>query len=345
MGIRVAVAGASGYAGGELLRLLAGHPEFDLVAATAHSQAGQPVDRRTPAARRPRPGARRDRPGRPWPTRTWSSWPCRTASRRRSPPPLPADGQGRRPRRRPPAARRRRLGPLLRRPARRRLDLRPARAARPAGSRSPPPTRVANTGCYAVATTLALAPLIAAGAVDPDDVVVVAASGTSGAGRAAKAAPARQRGDGRPVALQGRRAPARAGDQAGHRRDRPVLHAGARADAARHPRHRHRRADRRRPTRARCSPRRTPTRRSCTCCPRARGRTPPPPLGSNSCHLQATVDVDSGRVIVVSAHRQPRQGRRRPGRAVRQPDARPARDHRPRPVTCERSCATSDASP
>ncbi|MFD0823704.1 N-acetyl-gamma-glutamyl-phosphate reductase, partial [Micromonospora zhanjiangensis] len=43
MGIRVAVAGASGYAGGELLRLLAGHPDFDLVAATAHSHAGQPV--------------------------------------------------------------------------------------------------------------------------------------------------------------------------------------------------------------------------------------------------------------------------------------------------------------
>ncbi len=43
MGIRVAVAGASGYAGGELLRLIAGHPEFELVAATAHSQAGSPV--------------------------------------------------------------------------------------------------------------------------------------------------------------------------------------------------------------------------------------------------------------------------------------------------------------
>ncbi|MEV4727269.1 hypothetical protein AB0K29_26875, partial [Micromonospora humida] len=43
MGIRVAVAGASGYAGGELLRLIAGHPEFDLVAATAHRQAGAPV--------------------------------------------------------------------------------------------------------------------------------------------------------------------------------------------------------------------------------------------------------------------------------------------------------------
>ena len=36
------------------------------------------------------------------------------------------------------------------------------------------------------------------------------------------------------------------------------------------------------------------------CCPRASGRTPRD-AGSNSCHLQATVDVDSGRIIVVSA--------------------------------------------
>src|SRR5262249_47231754 len=47
-------------------------------------------------------------------------------------------------------------------------------------------TRVANTGCYAATITLALAPLIAAGAASPDDVVVVAASGTTGAGRTAK---------------------------------------------------------------------------------------------------------------------------------------------------------------
>jgi N-acetyl-gamma-glutamyl-phosphate reductase len=47
-------------------------------------------------------------------------------------------------------------------------------------------TRTAATGCYAVATILALAPLIAAGIASPDDVVVVAASGTSGAGRSLK---------------------------------------------------------------------------------------------------------------------------------------------------------------
>jgi N-acetyl-gamma-glutamyl-phosphate reductase len=41
MAVRVAVAGASGYAGGEVLRLLAGHPEVEIGAVTANSNAGQ----------------------------------------------------------------------------------------------------------------------------------------------------------------------------------------------------------------------------------------------------------------------------------------------------------------
>ena len=41
MSFSVAVAGASGYAGGEVLRLLAGHPEFEVRTVTAHSNAGQ----------------------------------------------------------------------------------------------------------------------------------------------------------------------------------------------------------------------------------------------------------------------------------------------------------------
>ncbi len=44
MSLRVAVAGASGYAGGELVRLLAGHPELDVVTVTANSNAGKPLD-------------------------------------------------------------------------------------------------------------------------------------------------------------------------------------------------------------------------------------------------------------------------------------------------------------
>ena len=43
MGARVAVAGASGYAGGELLRLVAAHPDLEIAAVTAHSNAGQRV--------------------------------------------------------------------------------------------------------------------------------------------------------------------------------------------------------------------------------------------------------------------------------------------------------------
>jgi len=41
MSYSVAVAGASGYAGGELLRLLAAHPEFSVTTVTAFQQAGQ----------------------------------------------------------------------------------------------------------------------------------------------------------------------------------------------------------------------------------------------------------------------------------------------------------------
>ncbi len=43
--------------------------------------------------------------------------------------------------------------------------------------------RVANPGCYPTGVILGLAPLLAAGLVEPADVVVVAASGTTGAGR------------------------------------------------------------------------------------------------------------------------------------------------------------------
>ncbi|KGN38966.1 N-acetyl-gamma-glutamyl-phosphate reductase [Knoellia subterranea] len=46
--------------------------------------------------------------------------------------------------------------------------------------------RIAVPGCYPTASTLALAPGFAAGVLEGDDVVIVAASGTSGAGKALK---------------------------------------------------------------------------------------------------------------------------------------------------------------
>ena len=47
--------------------------------------------------------------------------------------------------------------------------------------------RVAVPGCYPTAASLALAPGFAAGLLEPEDIVVVAASGTSGAGRSLRA--------------------------------------------------------------------------------------------------------------------------------------------------------------
>ncbi|MFI5830404.1 N-acetyl-gamma-glutamyl-phosphate reductase [Streptomyces sp. NPDC051578] len=43
MVVRVAVAGASGYAGGEVLRLLLSHPEVEIGALTGNANAGQPL--------------------------------------------------------------------------------------------------------------------------------------------------------------------------------------------------------------------------------------------------------------------------------------------------------------
>lgn len=47
---------------------------------------------------------------------------------------------------------------------------------------------VANPGCYTTCAQLPVIPLLEAGAIDPDEIVVDAASGVSGAGRAAKEA-------------------------------------------------------------------------------------------------------------------------------------------------------------
>ncbi|MSS83876.1 N-acetyl-gamma-glutamyl-phosphate reductase [Actinomycetaceae bacterium WB03_NA08] len=48
---RIAVAGASGYAGGEILRILSGHPSCEIGVLTAHSQVGQLVGKVQPHLR------------------------------------------------------------------------------------------------------------------------------------------------------------------------------------------------------------------------------------------------------------------------------------------------------
>ncbi|QKJ19774.1 N-acetyl-gamma-glutamyl-phosphate reductase [Microbacterium hominis] len=51
MTFSVAVSGASGYAGGEILRILAAHPDVEIRTVTAHSNAGQPLIQHQPHLR------------------------------------------------------------------------------------------------------------------------------------------------------------------------------------------------------------------------------------------------------------------------------------------------------
>jgi len=185
MGTRVAVAGASGYAGGELLRLLAGHPHLEVVAATAHENAGERVGDVHPGVR-----SLAD-------LTLGSTSPDALAEAELVFLALPHGLSGVFARTLPESVKVVDLGAdhrLTDADAYRKyyggthpgawtygLPELPGQRARIAAS-----TRVASTGCYAVATILALAPLVAAGLVERDDVVVVAASGTSGAGRTAK---------------------------------------------------------------------------------------------------------------------------------------------------------------
>jgi N-acetyl-gamma-glutamyl-phosphate reductase len=184
MGIRVAVAGASGYAGGELLRLIAGHPELDLVAATAHAHAGMPL-----AAVHPQLAGLDLTLGATDATTLSDADLVFLA--------LPHGQSAALAARLPDAVKIVDLGADFR------LRDGAAWARYYGGTHAGTWTyglpelpghrdaikdsgRVANTGCYAATVTLALAPLIAAGIAEPADVVVVASSGTSGAGRSAK---------------------------------------------------------------------------------------------------------------------------------------------------------------
>lgn len=185
MTFTVSVAGASGYAGAEILRLVLGHPELTLGAIAAGGRAGQPVAGTHPQLLElagasfvptdPDSLAEADLVLMALPHGESAALVAGL------PPDVPVVDLGADYRLVDPAAWVRYYGrddhagtwpyglPEL-----------PGQRDRLVGH-----TRIANPGCYATAVSLALAPLLAAELVEPDDVVVVAASGTSGAGRKA----------------------------------------------------------------------------------------------------------------------------------------------------------------
>jgi N-acetyl-gamma-glutamyl-phosphate reductase len=182
--VRVAVAGASGYAGGEILRLLCGHPEVEIGALTGASNAGQQLGALQPhllpladrvieettvevlsghdvvflalphgqsgaiAAALPEGTVVIDC-GADYRLADASLWEKFYGSEHAGTWPYG-------------------------------LPELPGQRAKLAGA-----TTIAVPGCYPTVSSLTLAPAVAAGLIEPD-VVVVAASGTSGAGKAAK---------------------------------------------------------------------------------------------------------------------------------------------------------------
>jgi N-acetyl-gamma-glutamyl-phosphate reductase len=189
MGARVAVAGASGYAGGELLRLLAGHPDLEIGPVTADSSAGQPVGA-VHAHLAGLPGLA----GRVFTSHeaaglddcdlVFAALPAGQSARlaARLPAPVKVVDLGPDFRLADPQAWTRHYGGEH--PGRWVTGLPELPGAREQITAA---GRVAAPGCYATAAILALAPVVAAGLAQPQDIVVVAASGTSGAGRSLRA--------------------------------------------------------------------------------------------------------------------------------------------------------------
>ncbi|MET7418272.1 N-acetyl-gamma-glutamyl-phosphate reductase [Dactylosporangium sp. NPDC005555] len=301
MGIRVAVAGASGYAGGELLRLIAGHPHLDLAVATGFAQAGSKIGTVHPHVR-----SLRDVVLAPTEAGVLTEAGADLVFLA-----LPHGESAALAARLPESVKVVDIGADFR--LRAAADWTKYYPGEHAGTwtyglpelpgqreRIAASDRVANTGCYAVSVTLALAPLIAAGVADPEDVVVVAASGTSGAGRSAKVHLLASE-------VMGSLSPYKAG---AHQHVPEIKQAtGA--------------------TTLSMTPVLAPMPRGilATVTAKARRTTDPREIlaaaydgepfvqvlpegqwphtastfGSNAAHLQATVDVDSGRIIVVSA--------------------------------------------
>ena len=167
---RVGIVGVSGYGGSELLRLIAGHPSFELAYAAGETSAGQGLAQRLPWLAGRREGA--------------------LVIQRFAPEALPdiellfvslPTGKSR-----DPLARVAKAVKIVDVGGDHRfvegwaygLTELPGQRSQIAGSK-----RVANPGCYAAAALLALAPLLKERLVEPEGIVIDAKSGVTGAGR------------------------------------------------------------------------------------------------------------------------------------------------------------------
>ncbi|MCC9175886.1 N-acetyl-gamma-glutamyl-phosphate reductase [Arthrobacter sp. zg-Y179] len=185
MTISVAVSGASGYAGGEVLRLLAGHPEVSIGAITAHSNAGSRLGELQPHLH-----SLADRVLADTTVETLAGHDVvflalphgasAGIAAQLDPGTLVIDA-GADHRLEDPLAWEKFYGSPHAGTWPYGLPELPGHRDRLKGAR-----RIAVPGCYPTSSLLALTPGFAAGLLEPQDIVIVSASGTSGAGKAAK---------------------------------------------------------------------------------------------------------------------------------------------------------------
>ena len=188
--MKAGIVGASGYTGAELLRLLTAHPAFEVAVVTAHSHAGEAVGAHTPSLAAAYPGLvyeKQDTDRLDGLDLVFCALPHGESQR------IVPSLRGR-------------VGAVVDLAADFRLrdpGLYPEWYGEPhaapglladAAYGLPELFReqlhganlIAVAGCYPTAAGLALAPLVRAGIIEPDGIVVDAASGVSGAGRGPK---------------------------------------------------------------------------------------------------------------------------------------------------------------
>jgi N-acetyl-gamma-glutamyl-phosphate reductase len=182
MTISVAVSGASGYAGGEVLRLLAGHPDVTIGAITAHSNAGSRLGELQPhlhglAGRILEDTTVENLSGHDV---VFLALPHGASAEiaAQLPPGTVVIDAGADHRLEDPAAWEKFYGSPHAGTWPYGLPELPGQRDLLAGAR-----RVAVPGCYPTVSTLALAPAVQAGLVECKGIVIVAVSGTSGAGK------------------------------------------------------------------------------------------------------------------------------------------------------------------